>query len=77
MPYYSPIRRSQENFFVSNFVKELRNGQPEAFMKRLEVPFADGNYHIIAADGRTIYIVGINFSTKTRRINDWATKKAE
>ena len=31
----------------------------------------------VYADGRTIYIVGINFSTKTRRINDWATKKAE
>ena len=141
MPYYSPVKRGQENFFVSNFVKELRNGQPEAFMKRLEALFADGNYQIIGdaekyfhnavyiifkmlgfyvevehatTDGRidlliktgnyiyimefkinssadaalqqiedkqyakpfantdkTIYKIGVNFSTKTRRIDEW------
>lgn len=141
LPYYSPINKGQEAFFVSNFVKEVRSGQPEAFMKRLESLFADGNYQIIgdeekyfhnaiyiifkmlgiyvdvehttsdgridflmktkdyiyiiefkinesaeaalrqiedkqyalpfAADIRRLYKIGINFSTKTRRIDGW------
>ena len=141
IPYYSPIRKGQESFFIANFVKELRNGQPEAFMKRLESLFADGNYKIIGdaekyfhntvyiifkmlgfyvdvehattdgrmdllikvkdyiyvmefkinesaktalqqiedkqyvkpfeADSRTLYKIGVNFSTETRRIDDW------
>ena len=47
LPYYSPIQKGQEAFFVVNFVHEIQNGQPEAFMKRLEALFADGNYQII------------------------------
>lgn len=47
LPFYSPIPKGQEAFFISNFVKEIRNGQPEAFMKRLESLFADGKYQII------------------------------
>lgn len=145
LPYYSPINKGQEAFFVSNFVKEVRAGKPESFMKRLEVLFADGNYQIMGdeekyfhnaiyiifkmlgfyvevehatsdgrldllmktkdfiyilefkinesaddalkqienkqyakpfeADGRTIYKIGINFSTKTRRIDEWKINK--
>lgn len=141
VPYYSPVTKDQEAFFVMNFVKEIRGGQPEAFMKRLEALFADGKYQIIGdeekyfhnaiyiifkmlgfyvdveymtsngrmdlvmktkdyiyilefkinqsaeaalqqieekqyakpfeADDRTIYKIGINFSTNTRRINNW------
>ena len=142
IPYYSPISKDQESFYVMNFVKEIRNGQPEAFMKRLESLFADGNYQIIGDaekyfhnavyvifkmlgfyvevehattdgridlllktkdyiyiiefkinksaqealqqienmkyakpfenDGRTIYKIGVNFSTKTKRIEEWS-----
>ena len=145
LPFYSPIPKGQEAFFISNFVKEIRNGQPEAFMKRLESLFADGKYQIIGdeekyfhnavylifkmlgfyvdveymtSDGRIdllirtkyyIYIIefkvnesadaalkqieekqyelpfafnnckifkiGINFSTNTRKINDWTLQK--
>jgi hypothetical protein len=141
LPYYSPVSRGQEASFVSNFVKEVREGKPEAFMERLEALFASGNYQIIGdeekyfhnaiyiifkmlgiyvdvehattdgridllmktkdyiyimefkidksaeaalaqiedkqyakpfeADGRTIYKIGVNFSTKTRRIDGW------
>ena len=141
LPYYSPLGTGSESFFVSNFVKELRNGQTEAFMKRLEALFADGNYQIIGDaekyyhnavyiifkmlgfyvevehvttdgridllvktkdfvyiiefkinesaeaalqqiedkqyakpfehDERSIYKIGANFSTETRRIDDW------
>ena len=45
--FAGPVKKEQESFFISNFVKELRNGQPEAFMKRLDSLFADGNYQII------------------------------
>lgn len=141
VPYYSPINKDQEAFFVTNFVKEIRTGQPEAFMKRLESLFADGKYQIIGdgekyfhnaiyiifkmlgfyveveymtsdgridllmktknyiyilefkinksadealkqieekqyakpfeADGRTTFKIGVNFSTKTKRIDEW------
>lgn len=141
VPYYSPINKDQEAFFVTNFVKEIRTGTPKSFMKRLESLFADGKYQIIGdeekyfhnaiyiifkmlgfyvdveymtsdgridlliktadyiyiiefkinesadvalqqiedkqyakpfeADGRTIYKIGVNFSTTTRRIDGW------
>ena len=61
VPYYSPIKKEQEAFFVSNFVKEIRNGQPEAFMKRLESLFADGKYQIIGDEEKyfhnAVYII--------------------
>ena len=47
VPYFSPINKDQEAFFVTNFVKEIRQGQPEAFMKRLESLFTDGKYQIM------------------------------
>ena len=141
LPYYCPIQKGQEAFFIVNFVKEIQDGKAEAFMKRLESIFADSNYQIIGDaekyfhnavyiifkmlgfyvevehetsdgridlliktrdyiyivefkindsaesalqqiedkqyakpfenDGRTIYRIGISFSTKTRRIDDW------
>ena len=141
LPYYCPIQKGQEAFFIVNFVKEIQDGKVEAFLKRLEALFADGNYQIIGdaekyfhnavfiifkmlgfyvevehatSDGRidllvktkdniyimefkidenaesalqqiedkqyakpfdnvnkAIYKIGINFSTKTRRIDDW------
>lgn len=141
IPYYSPINKDQEAFFLMNFIKEVRTGQPKAFMKRLEALFADGKYQIIGdkekyfhnaiyiifkmlgfyvdveyttsdgridllmktkdyiyilefkinksadealkqiedkqytkpfeTDGRKIYLIGINFSTSTRKIDGW------
>lgn len=141
LPYYCPIQKGQEAFFVVNFVKEIQDGKVEAFMKRLETLFADSNYQIIGDaekyfhnavyiifkmlgfyvevehattdgridllvktkdyvyiiefkinesveaalqqiedkqyakpfenDRRTVYKIGVNFSTITRRIDDW------
>ena len=141
LSYYSPIKKSESSIAIGNFVREIENGQPESFMKRLESLFADGNYQIIGDaekyfhnavyiifkllgfyvevehattdgridlllktkdyiyilefkinesaetalqqiedkqyakpfenDGRTIFKIGVNFSTKTRRIDDW------
>ena len=145
LPYFSPVPKEQTGLCISKFIKEIENGEPEAFMKRLEALFADGNYQIVGdeekyfhnaiyiifkmlgfyvevehatsdgridllmktkdyiyimefkinksaeaalqqiedkqyakpfeADGRTIYKIGINFSTKTRRIDDWKNEK--
>jgi hypothetical protein len=130
---------------VANFVKELRTGKVEAFMKRLESLFADGDYQVVGKaelyfqnvvwvifkmigfyteverhtsdgrmdmfiktadyiyilefkldksaeealqqiedkqyvkpfehDGRTLYEIGINFSTSTKRIDGWKMKE--
>ena len=44
--YYAPVRIDQSASFVKNFVLEIRNGQPEKFMSRLDTMFADQNYQI-------------------------------
>lgn len=141
IPYYTKLKSDQGQLFVANFVKELRAGKVEAFMKRLESLFADGDYQVMGDaelyfqnvvwvifkmigfytelerhtsdgridmivktsdyiyiiefklnktadealqqikdkqyakpfehDGRHIYKIGTNFSTKTRRIDGW------
>ena len=141
VPYYTNLKSDQGQLFVANFVKELRAGKIEAFMKRLESRFADGDYQVAGnaelyfqnvvwvifkmigfytevehhttdgrmdmliktsdsiyiiefkldksadealqqiedkqyakpfeQDGRRIYKIGINFSTETKRIEDW------
>lgn len=61
LPYYSPLNAGSESFFVANFVKEIRAGKPEAFMKRLEALFADGKYQIIGEEEKyfhnAVYII--------------------
>ena len=141
MPFYTPVTRDRQNFFIPNFVKDLRKGNVEGFMTRLQALFADGSYQVVgdmelyfqncmavimkllgfyvdverhtsngridivvktqdyiyvmelklddtveaalrqieekgyalpyAADSRTLYKIGISFSTKTRRLEDW------
>ena len=145
IPYYTTLKSDQGQFFVANFVKELRTGKVEAFMKRLESLFADGDYQVVGKaelyfqnvvwvifkmigfyteverhtsdgrmdmfiktadyiyilefkldksaeealqqiedkqyvkpfehDGRTLYEIGINFSTSTKRIDGWKMKE--
>ena len=140
-PYYTSLTIQQGPSFISNFVKEIRAGQPEQFMQRLDTIFANGDYQIAGDaelyfqnavwvvfkmvglytevehhtsdgridmlvktsdfiyiiefkldksadealrqieekqyakpfknDGRTIYKIGINFSSKSRRIENW------
>lgn len=140
--HYTPIRPEHSASFVKSFVTEIWNGQPEAFMKRLETLFADQDYQIagdtelyfhnavavifkmlgfyveverhtsdgrmdmlvqtknyvyiiefkidqsaeialaqieekqyakpFAKDSRKLYKIGVNFSSKTRRIEEWS-----
>ena len=60
--------RGKENFFVSNFVKVKINSTADAALQQIEdkqyaKPFANTN--------KTIYKFGVNFSTETRRIDEW------
>ena len=44
---YAPIRADKSAFFVKSFVLEIRDGQPEKFMSRLDAMFADQHYQIV------------------------------
>ncbi len=141
LPYYSTLNGTDANFFVGSFVRDLRRGKVDDFMKRLESFFAatpydmdmgnERNFHNavyvfmtlvglyvkaevktsngridllcktdkyiyvielkydgtaqealcqierkgyalpFATDGREIICIGISYSSKDRRINDW------
>ena len=46
MPFYVPVKKEESAFFVANFVQDVRKGNPEEFMKRMETMFADNDYQI-------------------------------
>ena len=140
-PFYTPKVQDKGTFAISNFVKAIRKGDAEGFMRRLENFFANGDYQVMgdlelyfqntlyvffrlmgfyveverhttdgrmdilmqtpqyiyilelkldksadealaqieakgyakpfADDARQLFKIGINFSTSTRRIDDW------
>ncbi|MBQ8158697.1 MAG: ATP-binding protein [Prevotella sp.] len=47
MPLYSNSGTNSTQFGAYQFVREIRNGQPEAFMKRLSAMMADTDYRIV------------------------------
>ena len=141
VPFYSPSKADQPLTYIGNFVKEVRNGNVEAFMRRVERFFDGGDYQVAGkaelyfqntlwalfkllglyveverhttdgrmdilvqtphfiyilelkidqsadialqqiedkeyakpfeGDGRTIYKIGVNFSSETRRMTEW------
>lgn len=141
VPFYSPNKTDQPLTYIGNFVKEVRNGNADAFMRRVERFFDGGDYQVAGkaelyfqntlwalfkllglyvdverhttdgrmdilvqtpqfvyimelkidqsadvalqqieekqyakpfeGDGRTIYKVGVNFSSETRRMTEW------
>ena len=44
--HYAPIKIYKSDSFVINFTTEVKNGQPEKFMSRLDSMFADQHYQI-------------------------------
>ena len=46
LPYYTPLPKKEGRFFVANFVEDLRRGNVEGFMTRLQAIFADGSYTV-------------------------------
>jgi len=46
MPYYTPVRWEQSEFFIQHFVRDIRSGNAEGFMKRMQTLFASGDYRV-------------------------------
>lgn len=47
VPYYTPSHSDKATFFVGNFVKDVRSGNAEGFLHRLEAFFANGDYALM------------------------------
>jgi hypothetical protein len=47
LPYYSSIDNTQSTSYITRFVKEIRAGQTDAFLKRLSSLFADTPYELV------------------------------
>lgn len=46
-PYYASLRNGNSAFEISNFVKDVRNGETESFMNRLKSFFSDTPYVLV------------------------------
>ena len=47
LPFYTPKVQDKKTFSISQFVKDVRNGDAEGFMRRLEAFFATGDYEVV------------------------------
>ena len=61
VPYYLPRPTASGVFSVRNFVREIQGGQAEAFTRRLQALFADGNYQVVGNEEvyfqNTLYVL--------------------
>jgi hypothetical protein len=46
MPYYTPVKEEQSAFYIANFIRDIRQGNPDGFMERMQTMFADNDYQI-------------------------------
>jgi len=46
LPFYTPVDENKSAFFIVNFITDVRKGNPESFMERLQTMFADTDYKI-------------------------------
>ena len=46
VPYYTPVNEDEQDFYIGKFVQELRTGDIEAFLTRLQAFFADFPYEL-------------------------------
>ena len=47
LPYYTPKVKDKNTYAISQFVKDVRSGDAEGFMRRLEGFFANGDYQVM------------------------------
>lgn len=47
LPFYAHVGDGGSPMFIGNFVRELRNGQPQQFMTRMSSLFADTDYRVV------------------------------
>lgn len=46
LPFYTPITTDEQGFYIGKFIQELRHGDTDSFMQRLEAFFADFPYEL-------------------------------
>lgn len=47
LPFYTPKTKDKSSYSISQFVKDVRSGDANAFMRRLEGFFANGDYQVM------------------------------
>jgi len=47
IPFYTPMNVNRGPMTITQLVRDIRAGQPEAFMQRLQAIFADNDYQIV------------------------------
>ena len=47
LPFYTPINENKGTTTIAQLVRNVRDGQPELFMQRLQAIFADTDYRIV------------------------------
>lgn len=57
VPYYTSMVNSDQNFYIGKFVQELRSGDCDAFLTRLQAFFADFPYELNAKTERHYQVV--------------------
>lgn len=56
-PFYTPVSQTEMPFYIGNFVRELRAGDVESFLTRLQAFFADFPYELNAKTERHYQVV--------------------
>ena len=46
LPLYTPVEENRTDFYAANFIANVRRGNPDGFMERLQSLFADTDYEI-------------------------------
>lgn len=57
LPFYTPIRDGERQFYIGKFVQELRAGDVPAFLTRLKAFFADFSYELSEQKERYYQVV--------------------
>lgn len=60
MPFYTDTSEQQSQFEIQNFVREVENGQYDAFLRRLQSLMADTSYEQVGKD-REVYYQNVLF----------------
>ena len=59
VPYYMPRNRGKSQFNIALFVREVRSGNADGFMHRLESLFANGDYQVMG--DRELYFQNVMY----------------
>ena len=57
VPFYTPMKNNDQGFYIGKFVQELRTGDYESFLTRLEAFFADIPYELNAQTERHYQVI--------------------